>query len=56
MTPGNFWYGNKYYYMKKVPGESPPICPDYLTMSTAKFINQDEVEDPGLQVQCADKL
>ena len=57
MTPGNYWYGNKYYYMKNVLGQAPPpICPDFLTKKNAKFTNQDEVEDLGLQVQCVDEV
>ena len=54
MTPGNFWYGHKYYYMKRPMGNIPPTCPDHLTKGKARFTNQDEMEDPGLQIQCTD--
>ena len=53
MTPNNYWYGRKWYYMKKEMGAMPPHCPDELSANGAKFINQDGVEDDGLKVHCS---
>jgi hypothetical protein len=36
-TPGNYWFGKKWYYIKTNP---TPKCPDRLTENNARFINQ----------------
>lgn len=54
MTPNNYWYGRKFYYLKKAPGVTPPLCPDSLSAKGDKFINQQGEEDQGLKVECAE--
>lgn len=54
MTPGNHWYGKKWYYMKKDAGEMPLLCPEKLTDGGAKFTNQNGNEDQGLAIECLD--
>ena len=50
-TPGNYWFGKKWYYIKTNP---TPMCPDHLTANEARFINQDQEIDPGLTITCLD--
>ena len=50
-TPGNYWFGKKWYYIKTNP---TPKCPDRLTENNARFINQDQQIDPGLTITCLD--
>jgi len=54
MTPNNYWYGFKYYYVKKKLGALPPLCPDNLTRKRSRFINQKGQKDKGLEVECQD--
>ena len=51
--PGNYWFGKKWYYIKTKP---TPKCPDELTAGDARFINQWGDIDPGLVIQCLDRL
>ena len=49
-TPGNYWFGKKWYYIKTKP---TPKCPELLTNGfEARFVNQDGDIDPGLTVSC----
>ncbi len=52
MTPGNYWWGKKWYYLKKDPGVDPPQCPDNLSDNGAKFTNQQSDLDQGLTLEC----
>ncbi len=49
MSPGNYWYGKKWYYL---PKKVVDRCPDALTADGSKFINQDGEADLGLSVEC----
>ncbi len=52
-TPGNYWFGKKWYY---IPTNPTPKCPDHLTEAEdARFINQDQEIDPGLTITCLDE-
>ena len=53
MTPGNYWFGHKWYYVKKAPGVVPPICPQKLNEND-KFTNEDQIIDKGLTLKCLD--
>ena len=53
MTPGNYWFGHKWYYVKKAPGVVPPICPQKLSEND-KFTNEDQIIDKGLTLKCLD--
>ena len=48
-TPGNYWFGKKWYYIKTKP---TPKCPDHLTADESRFVNQDGDVDPGLTITC----
>ncbi len=52
VTPGNYWFGKKWYHIKT---QIPPQCPDNLTEGTSRFINQNGDIDPGLLIKCLDE-
>ena len=54
MKPGNYWYGKKWYFMKKAQGARPNECPDDLTSFGKRFTNEDHVTDNGLILKCID--
>lgn len=51
MTPNNYWFGRKWYYM---PLDPSPKCPDHLSDEGRLFTNQDVKQDAGLKVACVD--
>lgn len=50
MTPNNFWYGRKWYYMKN----KADLCPGGLNEDGSKWTNQDGALDAGLVIKCAE--
>lgn len=50
-TPGNYWFGKKWYHINVDP---VPKCPENLTKDGKRFIDQHGKEDPGLTIECAD--
>ena len=54
MKPENYWYGKKWYFMKKAQGARPNECPDDLTSFGKRFTNEDHVTDNGLILKCID--
>ena len=48
-TPGNYWFGKKWYHIKTKP---TPKCPEHLTTEGARFVNQEGDIDPGLTITC----
>ena len=53
MKPGNYWYGKKWYFMKKAQGaRHVQTCPDDLTIFGERFTNEDHDIDKGLVLKC----
>ena len=50
-TPGNYWFGKKWYYILT---EDVPKCPDGLTTegNNNVFLNEEGEKDPGLKITC----
>ena len=49
-TPGNFWFGKKWYYVKT---EDVFKCPDDLTASGDNvFVNNQGKKEPKLKIEC----
>lgn len=49
-TPGNYWYGKKYWYVNGYKDS----CPEKMTQENRKLIDQDAKEDT-VAVECAAK-
>ena len=54
MEPGKYWYGKKWYFIKKTEGVRPNECPDDLTNFGERFTNEEHVTDNGLVLKCID--
>lgn len=53
MSPGNYWYGKKWFFLPKKSGEQPQACPTNLMRFGAKFINQDGQADT-ISIECVE--